>query len=88
MAVTVIKEYDVHLDTKHRLTLRGAATEYYSVKMLANGHVILEPRLLVHPRDVSAKTLRMMDKAVENFKQGRASPVINLKKYLKKALRA
>jgi hypothetical protein len=85
MAVVVIKEYDVHLDTKHRLTLRGATTEYYSVKMLANGHVILEPRVLIHPRDVSPKTLRMMDRAVENFKQGRTSPVINVKKYLKRS---
>jgi hypothetical protein len=38
----------------------------------------LEPRILVHPDEVSKKTLKMMDKAIENLKNGKAGKKIDL----------
>ena len=41
-----VKVYDAHLDSKKRITLRGAAFENYNVKIYKNGCIILEPRVL------------------------------------------
>lgn len=73
-----LKDYTVHIDSKKRITLRGAAYEYYNVKEYENGCIILEPRELSVPDSISAKTLKDMDKAIANFKQGNASQVIDL----------
>ncbi len=73
-----LKDYTVHIDSKKRVTLRGAAYQYYNVKEYENGCIILEPRELTVPESISAKTLADMDRAVENFKAGKASAAINL----------
>lgn len=73
-----VKEYDAHLDSKNRVTLRGAQYEYYNVKELDNGCYILEPRELRAPKEISATTLRDMDRAVANFKAGKVSDNIDL----------
>jgi len=73
MSATIVKEYDAHLDTKKRITLRGVETEYYAVRMFSDGHVLLEPRMLVPPRTVSKRTRRMMDTSSRNFKKGKVS---------------
>ena len=78
----VVKEYEAHLDMKKRLTLRGAEAEYYAVQMFDDGHILLEPRVLVPPEAVSQKTLRMLDRAAKNFKRGKTSKPIDLDKYL------
>jgi len=39
------KEYNVHLDNKKRVTLRGALYQYYNVKEYENGCIMLEPRI-------------------------------------------
>ena len=39
-----MKDYVAHLDNKKRITLRGAAYQYYNVKEYGNGCIILEPR--------------------------------------------
>jgi hypothetical protein len=44
-------------------------------------------RVLTHPANLPPKTLRMMDKAVGNFKKRKVSPAIDLQKYLGKAAR-
>jgi hypothetical protein len=82
MSVTLIKEYDAHVDMKKRLTLRGAESDYYAVKMFDDGHIVLEPRVLVPPELISKRTLKMLDKASANFKKGKVSAPINLNKYL------
>ena len=82
MNTAVIKEYDAHLDMKKRITLRGADAEYYAVRLFNDGHILLEPRVLVPPDTVSKKTLRMLDKAAKNFKKGKVSAPIDLDKYL------
>ena len=82
MKPTVIKEYDAHLDVKKRITLREAVAEYYAVQMFDDGRIMLEPRVLVPPETVSKRTLKMMDKAAMNFKNGKVSTPIDLDKYL------
>jgi len=82
MNVTLINEYDAHIDMKKRVTLRGAGAEYYAVKMFDDGHIVLEPRVLVSPDLISKRTLKMLDKSAKNFKKGKVSAPINLNKYL------
>lgn len=73
-----LKDYVAHLDNKKRITLRGASYEYYNVKEYGNGCIILEPRELALPKDISARTLSDMNQAVKNFKRGDVSPSIDL----------
>ncbi len=82
MSTAVVKEYDAHLDMKKRITLRGADAEYYAVRLFDDGHILLEPRVLVSPDVVSKRTLRMLDRAAKNFKKDMASEPIDLDKYL------
>ena len=39
-----VREYDAKLDSKRRLTLRGAGYEYYHVTVLPDQRIVLEPR--------------------------------------------
>ena len=72
------KDYTVHIDSKKRVTLRGAQYQYYNVKEYKNGCIILEPRELTVPEGISQKTMRDMDRALANFKTGTVSPAIDL----------
>ncbi|MBN1649330.1 MAG: hypothetical protein JW874_14935 [Spirochaetales bacterium] len=76
--MSVVKEYDIKLDNKHRVTIRDAEYEYYSVKQYSDGHIELQPRVLVDPKEISVKTLKMMDRSVENLKKGKVSKPIDL----------
>lgn len=49
----IIKEFDAKVDSKKRITLRGALYEYYHVQVLDNGSIILEPRELTVPSQFS-----------------------------------
>lgn len=69
----VVRNYDVHIDSKKRVTLRGATYHYYNVKEYENGCIMLEPRELVAPVTVSKRSLESMDKAMVNFKKGEVS---------------
>jgi len=73
-----VKDYTVHIDSKKRITLRGALFQYYNVKEYDNGCIMLEPRELTVPDSISARTLEDMDKAISNFKKGEVSPEIDL----------
>jgi hypothetical protein len=73
-----VRDYTVHIDNKKRVTLRGAAYQYYHVKEFRNGCIILEPRELTVPDSISGKTLEDMDRAIENFKSGTVSEPIDL----------
>ena len=72
-----IKEYDAKIDSKKRVTLRNTSFEYYHVQEMDNGVIILEPRELTVPFQVSANTLSMMDESVNNLKKGKASAAID-----------
>ena len=73
-----VKEYDAKLDSKKRLTLRSGGFEYYHVSEYGDGRIVLEPRVLASPFQVSANTLDMMDEAVRNVKDGKASEAVDL----------
>lgn len=78
---TVLKEYDAKLDSKKRLTLRSNPFDYYHVMEMDDGVIILQPRELTAPFRVSANTLKMMDRSVENMKIGKVSPAIDLSEF-------
>ena len=73
-----MKDYIAHLDSKKRITLRGALYQYYNVKEYGNGCIVLEPRELTVPESISAKTLVDMDSAVRNYKSGKVSSIVDL----------
>ena len=73
-----IRDYTVRIDSKKRITLRGAAYQYYNVKEYQNGCIILEPHILSVLETISAETLADMDQAIVNFKKGEVSPEIDL----------
>jgi hypothetical protein len=66
MAVANKKNYDVKLDTKRRVTIRNARTEFYHVTEYEDGTVKLEPRVLISP-----DMLEQIDSAVKRHKAGR-----------------
>ena len=76
--IGVIRGYDTPADSKNRITLRGAKTKYFHVKALANGSFLVEPRVLVSPSDIPARTLKMLDRSVAALKKGKASEPIDL----------
>ena len=73
-----MKDNVAHLDNKKRITLRGAAYQYYNVKEYGNGCIFLEPRELEMPESISSRTLADMDRAVNDFKIDDVSPAIDL----------
>ncbi|HUD48217.1 MAG TPA: hypothetical protein VMR33_15400 [Candidatus Baltobacteraceae bacterium] len=81
--IAVVEEYDVAADAKRRISLRRAKAKYFRVKALSNGSFLLEPRVLVPPQAVSPRVLKMLDQSAENFKNGVASPPIDLTPFRK-----
>ena len=73
-----VKNYDVHIDSKKRVTLRGARYQYYNVKEYDNGCIMLEPRELAILEEISSRTLSGMDQAIRNFKLGQVSDPVDL----------
>ena len=78
MGVAVKGRYQAHLDAKRRLTLRGAKYDYYEVHEYGNGIILLEPRELVRPTEISKQTLQMMDESIRNLNAGKVSASIDL----------
>jgi hypothetical protein len=80
--LTVVEDYDVAADAKKRISLRKAKTKYFHVKALSNGCFYLEPRVLVPPQAISARSLKMLDRSVANLKKGLASAPIDLSAFV------
>ncbi len=72
-----MKDYTVHIDSKKRVTLRGAKYQYYHVKEYNNGCIILEPRELSVPDTISEKVMEDMDKAISDFGMRVMSPAVD-----------
>lgn len=72
MPVVLLKEYDTTLDTKHRITVRSVPKLYknYHVRIYTDGRIQMEPRILVDPKFISKRSLRMMDSAMKNISKG------------------
>lgn len=81
MAPAVLKEYTVKLDSKNRVTIRGAKYDHYKVQVLKNGQILLKPQVVVDLEAIPPKTLDMIEKSMENFKQGKVYGPINTDKY-------
>lgn len=79
-----VKEYDAKMDTKKRVTLRGATYEHYHVEEYSDGKIVLEPRELVKPIEVSKRTLATMDASMKNLKKGKASKPVDLSAFATK----
>ena len=75
MAVAVKKNYNAKLDTKRRVTIRNARTEFYHVTEYEDGTVKLEPRVLVSP-----DMLEQIDTAVKRHKAGHQGTKLNWSK--------
>lgn len=80
--ITIVDRYDVAADAKKRISLRSATTKYFHVKALSNGCYLLEPRVLVPPQAIPARTRIMLHKSVAGLKKGLASPPIDLTPFL------
>lgn len=78
----VAKQYDTKVDSKNRFTIRGSKFDYYHVTEFNDGHIELVPRVLVDPAVISRNNLNMMDKSVENLKNGKVSDPVDFSKYL------
>jgi hypothetical protein len=81
--LTVIDHYDVAADAKKRISLRKAKTKYFHVTALSNGGYLLEPRVLVPPTAISARSLKMLENSAANLKKGVASAPIDVGAFLK-----
>ena len=75
---TTINSYNSKVDSKRRITLRNSNYEYYSVKEYKSGKIILEPRVLVSPFEISENTLETIKRSVENVKKGKISKALKL----------
>jgi len=73
------REYDAKVDSKKRITIREPQTEYYHVEERSDGTILLSPRILVHPNEISERTLNMIDKSVVNMKAGNVSGPVDFK---------
>jgi len=74
----VVKEDDARIDLKKRVTIRGAHYDHYHVTEFADGRIVLEPRQLVAPFELSRRSLAMMDASMANFKDGKVSAPVDL----------
>lgn len=81
MSTTVLKSYDAKIDSKKRITLRNASYEYFHVEEYDDDRILLEPRELTKPLQISANTLKLMDSSMENFNKGLGSEPIDLSVY-------
>ena len=80
--VSILRDYDTAADAKNRISLRGAKAKYFHVKELSNGGYVLEPRVLVSPDAIPARTLKILNRSVAQLKKGKASAPIDLSPFI------
>ena len=77
-----VREYDAKLDTKKRVTLRSSVLfDYYHVTEYADGRIVMEPRELTAPFQISANSLAMIDASMQSMKKGKVSGKIDLSEF-------
>lgn len=81
MPEIIENEYTASIDTKKRLTIRGAKHKHYAVKIFKDGRIVLHPRILVDPNIIPKSTLKIIENSVSNLKKGKVSKPLNLDKY-------
>jgi DNA-binding transcriptional regulator/RsmH inhibitor MraZ len=76
-----LKQYDAQLDKKSRITIKGAKFRNFVVTHDKNGNIVLQPRSTRAAKPlaiISVRTLKMMDRAMANFRHGKVSEAICL----------
>ena len=81
MQATAIRSYNAKVDSKKRITLRNTVYEYFHIEEYEDGKIVLEPRELAKPFQISKNSLSMMDSSVQNLKAGNVSAPLNLCSY-------
>ena len=81
MQTITLQTYDAKIDSRKRITLRNAKYDYYNVQEFEDGRIIMEPRVLIAPIEISSNTLAMMDASIANLKQGKVSGAIDLSEF-------
>ena len=81
MPFSAVRTYDTKIDMKKRITLRNSKYEYYHVQEFEDGRIMLEPRELVVPFEISQATLSMMESAMANLKNGKVSEPVDLSEF-------
>lgn len=76
--MSVVKEYEVKLDNKHRIKLKKVNCRSFHVKQYGDGRLELLPKKAVSSDEISEDTLKMMDKSMSNFKNQKVSDPIDL----------
>lgn len=76
-----LREYDARIDTKKRVTIRGARYANYHVQEFPDGRIVLDPRELVAPFELSKRSLEAMDASMKNLGNGKASKPIDLSSF-------
>ncbi|SMO44286.1 hypothetical protein [Gracilimonas mengyeensis] len=76
--MSTINKYEAKLDSKKRVTIRGARTDYYHVTEHEDGTVVLSPRILVHPDEISQRSYKMIENAIENLNDGNVSEPVDM----------
>ena len=79
ITMQAIAEYDATVDEKANHVERK--NSHYHVAEFEDGRIILEPRVLVSPFEVSKNTLSMMDSSIEDFKHGKTSKPVDLSSF-------
>jgi len=76
--MAAVREYDARVDTKKRVTLIGTQYKHYHVREYADGRIEMLPQELVK---VSAQTVEMMDRAMENLNKGIEGKPLDLSRF-------
>ena len=81
MQAATIRSYNAKVDSKKRITLRNTIYEYFHIEEYEDGKIVLEPRELAKPFQISKNSLSMIDSSVQNLKAGNVSAPLNLSSY-------
>lgn len=81
MQAATIRSYNAKVDSKKRITLRNTIYEYFHIEEYEDGKIVLEPRELTKPFQISQNSLSMLDSSVDNFKIGNVSAPLSLSSY-------
>ena len=74
-----LQEYDARVDSKKRVTIRGAGHEFFRVTHRPDGTILLKPRVL-QDAPISPRTLACIAKSMASLKAGKRSKPVDLKK--------
>ena len=74
----IVREYDMKVDSKRRVTLRASEYRYYHAREFEDGRILLEPREPKAPNSISSLTLAHMDEAIRRMDAGEVGDEFDL----------